>query len=71
MIFHFSAAQVKKMILSALVLDAKVSLHGKYTVVIIIMIEKEASYLVKPEKTFKQQNKADDLFAEMEDKIVD
>ena len=71
MIFLFSAAQVKKMILSALVLDVKVSLLGKYSAVIIIMIEKEASYLDKPVRTFKQQNKADDLFAEMEDKIVD
>ena len=59
------------MILFVNVSDVKVFLPVKLMVVIIIMILKEASYLDKPARTFKQRNKADDLFAEMEDKIVD
>ena len=38
--------------------------------VIITMTQKEASYLDRLVKTFKLQNKAEELFAEMEDKIV-
>ena len=70
MIFHFSAAQVKKMILSALVLDVKVSLHGKYSAVIIIMILNEVLYLDKPVNAFKQRSKVDVLYVIVDELIV-